>query len=315
MKMQENNKVVVLSGGVGGAKFLEGLTHVMPQKDIYVIVNTGDDKEFYGLYVSPDTDIILYTLSGEVNKQQGWGMQKDTYHTMKQLTRLGYEGWFLLGDKDLATHIHRTHLLKSGKSLSKITDILRNKFGLQLQIVPMSDQTIQTFIQTKNGLIHFEEYFVKHKAQNVVIDILYKGIDKAYPAPGIIDAILGARAIVIAPSNPLVSIGTILAVPGIRQALNETTAKTAAVSPIIRGKAIKGPAGKMMEELGMDVSPLGIARYYKDFLDIMIIDEQDKVQINDIEKLGIQTIAAQTIMKDLSAKKILAESVLKALLV
>ena len=304
--------IVVLAGGVGAARFLQGVVQLVPQQQLTVIANTGDDREFYGLHVSPDSDIVIYTLAGAVDETQGWGIRGDTFNTMQQLTSYGNENWFALGDRDLATHIHRTNLLRQGKTLSEVTDELRQHFGLQMRIIPMSDQTIQTHIQTPAGLIHFEEYFVKRRSADEVQDVVFVGAKEAKAAPGVIDAIKTAEAILIAPSNPIVSIGSILAVPGIHDALHEASGMIVAVSPIVGGSPIKGPADKLMRGLGMQVSAVGVARCYRDFLDVMVIDEQDAHLAQEIEDLGIPTLATNTIMRDLDAKVELARRVLVA---
>ncbi len=304
--------IVVLAGGVGAARFLQGLVQGVPQQRITVIVNTGDDRDFYGLHVSPDLDIVMYTLAGVVDEKNGWGIRDDTYHTMQQLTRYGNEDWFLLGDRDLATHIHRTNLLRQGKPLSEVSENLRKNLGLELRILPMSDQPIATHIQTPVGLMHFQEYMVKRHCADEVQDVVFVGASAAQPAPGVLDAIKDAEAILIAPSNPIVSIGSILAVPGIHDMLHEASGMVVAVSPIIGGAPIKGPADKLMRGLGMDVSAIGVARCYRDFLDVMVIDEQDVHLVSEIEDLGIPTVATNTIMRDDVAKATLAKSVLQA---
>jgi len=304
--------IVVLAGGVGAARFLQGIVRVVPQHELTVIANTGDDREFYGLHVSPDIDIVMYTLAGIVDEAQGWGIQGDTTYTMQQLTRYGNEDWFLLGDRDLATHIHRTNLLRQGQSLSEVTKGFCQHLDLQLRILPMSDQRIETHIQTPAGLIHFEEYLVKHRSEAEVQDVVFVGAQDAKPSPGVIDAIKGADAILIAPSNPIVSIGSILAVPGIHDALHEASGMIVAVSPIVGGMPIKGPADKLMRGMGVDVSAVGVARYYRDFLDVMIIDEQDAHLAEAIEDLGIPGVVTNTIMHDLDAKTSLAIETLKA---
>jgi LPPG:FO 2-phospho-L-lactate transferase len=304
--------IVVLAGGVGAARFLQGLVQIVPQEQITVIANTGDDHDFYGLHVSPDIDIIMYTLAGIVDEHNGWGIRHDTYNTMQQLTSYGYEDWFLLGDRDLATHIHRTNLLRQGKTLSEVTDILRRHFGLKLCILPMSDQLIATHIQTPVGLLHFEEFFVKRRSADEVQDVIFVGAHKAKPAPGVLDALKQAKAILIAPSNPIVSIGTILSVPGIQDALHQTSSEVVAVSPIVGGAPIKGPADKLMRGMGHEVSAAGIARCYRDFLDTMVIDTQDAHLVKQIEAMGIATVATNTIMRDDAAKANLARTVLHA---
>jgi LPPG:FO 2-phospho-L-lactate transferase len=304
--------IVVLAGGVGAARFLEGLVQVVPQERLTVIVNTGDDRDFYGLHVSPDLDIVMYSLAGIVDEAHGWGIRNDTYNTMQQLTRYGNEDWFMLGDRDLATHIHRTSMLRQGKTLSEVTDELRRQFGLNIRILPMSDQPVATHIQTPIGLLHFQEYMVKRRCADEVLDVAFVGVNESQPAPGVLDAIKDAEAILIAPSNPIVSIGSILAVPGIHDMLHETSGMVVAVSPIVGGAPIKGPADKLMRGLGMEVSAVGVARCYRDFLDVLVIDEQDAHLLSRIEDLGIPTVATNTIMRDSAAKAALARKVLEA---
>jgi LPPG:FO 2-phospho-L-lactate transferase len=304
--------IVVLAGGVGAARFLQGLVQVVPQERLTVIVNTGDDRDFYGLHVSPDLDIVMYTLAGVVDETHGWGIQNDTYNTMQQLTRYGNEDWFMLGDRDLATHIHRTKLLHEGKTLSKVTEELRGLLGLSIRILPMTDQAVATHIQTPIGLLHFQEYMVKRRCTDEVLDVVFVGANESQPAPGVLDAIKEAEAILIAPSNPIVSIGSILAVPGIHDALHEASGTVVAVSPIVGGAPIKGPADKLMHGLGMEVSAVGVARCYRDFLDVMVIDEQDAHLLSKIEDLGIPAVATNTIMRDGAAKAALAHKVLEA---
>ena len=302
--------IVVLAGGVGAARFLQGLVQVVPQERLTAIVNTGDDRDFYGLHVSPDLDIVMYTLAGIVDESHGWGIHNDTYNTMQQLTHYGNEDWFLLGDRDLATHIHRTYLLRQGKTLSEVTDNLRMQFDLQMRVLPMSDAPIATHILTPVGLLHFQEYMVKRRCADQVLDVTFIGASAARPAPTVLDAIKDAEAILIAPSNPIVSIGSILAVPGIHDTLHEASGMVVAVSPIVGGAPIKGPADKLMRGLGIDVSAVGVARCYRDFLDVMVIDEQDAHLLSEIEDLGIPALATNTIMRDNAAKAVLARTVL-----
>jgi LPPG:FO 2-phospho-L-lactate transferase len=304
--------IVVLAGGVGAARFLQGLVQVVPQNRLTVIVNTGDDREFYGLHISPDIDIVTYTLAGLVDEKHGWGIRDDTYNTMQQLTAYGNEDWFLLGDRDLATHIHRTNLLRQGKTLCEVTENLRLHFGLSIRILPMTDQPVATHIQTPVGLLHFQEYMVKRHCSDEVQDVLFVGASEARPAPGVLDAIKEAEAILIAPSNPIVSIGSILSVPGIHDALHEASGMVVAISPIVGGAPIKGPADKLMSGLGIEVSPTGVVRCYRDFLDVMVIDKQDAHLVNQIEDLGIPAVATDTIMRDSATKAALARNVLEA---
>ncbi len=304
--------IVVLAGGVGAARFLQGLVQVVPQEEITVIVNTGDDRDFYGLRVSPDSDIVTYTLAGIVDETHGWGIRNDTYNTMPQLTQYGNEDWFMLGDRDLATHIHRTSLLRQGKTLSEVADNIRTHLGVSVRILPMSDAPIATHVKTPAGLLHFQEYMVQRHTTDEVQDVVFVGAKEAKPAPGVLDALKTADAILIAPSNPIVSIGSILSVPGIHDVLHEVSGMVVAVSPIIAGAPIKGPADKLMSGLHMDVSAVGVARSYRDFLDVMVIDEQDRNLESAIEDLGIPVVVTDTIMRDSATKKALAQTVLQA---
>lgn len=304
--------IVVLAGGVGAARFLQGLVQVVPQSRITVIGNTGDDRDFYGLHVSPDLDIVTYTLAGVVDETHGWGIRNDTYNTMSQLTRYGNEDWFMLGDRDLATHIHRTNLLRQGKTLSEVTDNLCRQFGLGIHLLPMSNQPVATHVRTPAGLLHFQEYMVQRRCADEVQDVLFVGANEAQPTPGVLDVIKEAEAILLAPSNPIVSIGSILSVPGIHDTLHEVSGMVIAVSPIIGDAPIKGPADKLMRGLKMEVSAVGVTRCYRDFLDVMVIDQQDAHLAPAIEDLGIPTITTNTIMKDDATKAALARTVLTA---
>ncbi|GHO42556.1 2-phospho-L-lactate transferase [Ktedonospora formicarum] len=304
--------IVVLAGGVGAARFLQGVVQVVPPEEITIIANTGDDREFYGLHVSPDVDIVMYTLAGIVDEQQGWGIRNDTGHTMQRLIDLGHEDWFKLGDQDLATHIHRTMLLHQGQSLSTITEGLRQRMGIKPHIIPMSDNPVATHIQTPTGLIHFEEYFAKNHCSDEVLGVEFIGAHEAKPAPGVIDAIKQADAVLVAPSNPIVSIGTILSVPGIHDALHETSGMVVAVSPLVGGAPIKGPADKLMRALHMEASAVGITRHYRDFLDVMVIDQQDAHLAEQVEDLGIPCVVTDTIMRDMEHKTALARTVIRA---
>jgi LPPG:FO 2-phospho-L-lactate transferase len=303
--------VVVLAGGVGAARFLEGVVLAVDPARVTVVVNTGDDTELYGLSIAPDTDTVLYTLSGLVEPSQGWGVRDDTYHALEMFERLGRERWFLLGDRDLAIHVHRTELLRQGLSQSQVTDDLRRRLGLAVYLLPMSDQPVRTTIRTPDGWLPFQEYFVRRRAQDDVLEIRYDGIESAQPAPGLLDAINQASAILISPSNPLVSVGTILALPGIRDALRATDATVVGVSPIVGGATIKGPADRMMRGLGMEVSAIGVARAYRDFLDVLVIDQQDAELAPGVEAEGVRAVVADTIMRDLDVKRALAKLTLE----
>lgn len=287
---------VVLAGGVGAARFLTGLIEVVDPVDITVVANTGDDKEFFGLHVSPDIDINLYTLSGHVNQDTGWGISGDTFHALEMLQRYGHDTWFALGDKDLATHIHRTWRLRQGYTLSQVTQELARYFGLQLNLLPMTDDPVGTYIRTPDGELHFQEYLVQRGAQDEVLGVTFRGIDQARPAPGVLDAIRSAEAILIPPSNPVVSVGTILAVPGIRHAIESSNLPVVGVSPIIGGKTVKGPADRLLRALGFEVSAYGVARYYRGLLRGMIIDQQDVDLLGSLEALGITVAVTDTML-------------------
>jgi LPPG:FO 2-phospho-L-lactate transferase len=307
-------KITALAGGVGAARFLEGLIQVVPQKDITVISNIGDDEEFFGLHVSPDIDIVIYTLAGAIDPEKGWGLQGETFHALEALRLFGYDTWFGLGDGDLATHAHRTKMLGDGATLSGATASIVAAFGLKLRLLPVSDDRVRTRLETDAGDLAFQEYFVKHRTEPEVRAVRFDGADEARPAPGVIDAILTADMVAIAPSNPVVSLGPILAVPGVREALRETPAKVVAVSPIIGGKTIKGPADRMMASLGITPTAVGVAETYRDFLDVLVIDEEDRALAPAVEATGVRAVIAQTIMRGPAEKRALAEVVLKAAL-
>jgi len=305
--------VVALAGGVGAARFLEGLVQVVPPEELTVIVNTGDDMaNFMGLYISPDVDIVTYTLAGIVDQEKGWGIEGDTFHALQALQKLGFDTWFSLGDQDLGTHLARTAMLQQGWSLSKATQAISELLGVRCRIIPMTEQWVPTRIVTDVGLIHFEEYLVKRKAQDAVEDVLFDGIDRTVPSPGVIDALEQAETIVVCPSNPIVSIGPILAVPGIKPGIMKADAVKVAVSPIVGGKPVKGPADKLMEGKGIEMSAVGVAQIYEEFLDIMVIDKEDQHLTPRIEELGMRVVIEQTLMTSLARKKKLAQTVLAA---
>jgi LPPG:FO 2-phospho-L-lactate transferase len=302
--------ITALAGGVGAARFLQGLIRLVPEEKLTVIVNTGDDIELYGLHISPDLDIVMYTLAGIVNEEKGWGIRDDTFHCLKMLRDYGHETWFKLGDKDLATHIHRTYLLKSGLKLSQVTSRLCQALELRVKILPMTDEKLQTMITTDKERMHFQEYLVKRGAQDKVLNVELEGAERAPPAPGVLSSILNSEAVIVASSNPIVSIGTILSLEGVRDVLKETKAQVIAISPIVGGAPIKGPADKLMQGLGLEVSAYGVATLYKDFLDTFIIDLIDKTQKSRIETLGLHVVVTNTVMKSLRDKVQLAEVVL-----
>jgi LPPG:FO 2-phospho-L-lactate transferase len=295
---------------VGAARFLTGLTQLLKEEDLSVIVNTGDDIELFGLHISPDIDIVTYTLAGIVDEAKGWGIRDDTFHCLSMLKTYGADTWFNLGDQDLATHIYRTNRLKQGAALSQITCEVSRSLGLKLQILPMSNDKFETQVTTPKGSMHFEEYFVKTHCRDEVLAVEFVGAASAKPAPHVLDAVLDAERIVVCPSNPIVSIGTILSVAGIRDALRRTNARVVAVSPIVAGAPIKGPADKMLRGLGLEVSAYGVAKLYADFLNAIVIDNRDAAEKKRIETLGLSVAVTNTVMKTLGDKVSLAETAL-----
>jgi LPPG:FO 2-phospho-L-lactate transferase len=305
--------ITVFAGGVGASRFLEGLVQVEPPAGITVISNTGDDVDMFGLRVSPDTDIVIYALAGAVNPATGWGLTGDTFAVMEQLQRFGYERWFNLGDRDLAMAIHRTRLLHEGVPMHTIVAGLVRDWGLELTILPMSNERIETRIAGPDGELAFQDYMVRLHTEVDVRSITFAGAEQARPAPGVIEAIRDAELVVLAPSNPLVSIGPILAVDGIGDVLRTTKAKRAAISPIIAGQVVKGPAAKMMETLGHEVSALGVARIYKGLIDLFVIDSQDAALAPAVEALGMRCLVTDTMMTSAERKAELAADVVAAL--
>jgi len=301
--------ITALAGGVGAAKLLRGLSKVVSE-DLTIIVNTGDDITLHGLHISPDIDIITYTLAGIVDPEKGWGIKGDTFNCLDVLKKLGCEGWFNLGDRDLATHIHRTHLLKQGLKLSEVTSKIASSLGVTAQIIPMTDDRFQTKIKTDIGTIHFQEYLVKRGCSDKVLGVVFEGAEEAKPAPKVLESILEARAVIICPSNPIVSIGTILSVKGVREALQRTEATILGVSPIIGGAPVKGPADKIMSALGVEVSAYGVAQLYKDFIDILLIDLVDSALKEKIESLGIKAVTYNILMKTYDDEITLAKHIL-----
>ena len=278
----------------------------MPREDITIIANTGDDIELFGLRICPDIDTVTYTLAGVINQDTGWGLKGDTFECLQWLVRYGETPWFNLGDRDFATHIVRTNQLRSGRSLSEVTDEIRRRLGVQSRILPMSDAYTPTRVVTDEGEMHFQEYFVGRKCEPRVRAVFFDNIDSARPAPGVVSAILDADAVIICPSNPIISIGPILAVPGIREAVGDTPATVAAITPIIGGKALKGPAADMLRDLGHQVSARGVAELYNDLLDVFVLDERDADAAREIQAPGMQVQNVDTIMQTLDDKQRLA---------
>jgi LPPG:FO 2-phospho-L-lactate transferase len=304
--------ITALAGGVGAARFLTGLTKLIPQEELSVIANTGDDIEMFGLHISPDIDIVAYTLAGIVDEEKGWGIKGDTFQCLDMLKKHGHDTWFNLGDKDLATHIYRTDRLSQGFSLAQITSEISRSLGLKVKILPMTNDKFETHITTSEGTMHFEEYFVRRQFRDEVLGVEFVGAETAKPAPGVAEAILEAELIVVCPSNPIVSIGTILGVKGVRDALLRTNARVVGVSPIVGGAPIKGPADKLLRGLGLEVSAFSVAELYSDFLDAFVIDSVDAALKSRIAQLGVDVKVTSTVMKSLEDKVALAKVVLNA---
>ncbi len=303
--------VVALTGGVGGAKLALGLSRIMPPEDLRFIVNTGDDFEYLGLNICPDLDTLLYTLSGLSDESRGWGRRDETWNFMSALAALGGDAWFQLGDADLAVHVQRSHRLRLGQSKSEITAWLAQQLGLRCQVLPMSDQPVRTRLRGSDGWLDFQDYFVRQRCEPVIDAIEYVGADIAQPAPGVIDSITSKHCalILLCPSNPWLSIDPILAVPGIRAALRASTAPVVAVSPVINGKAVKGPTVKLMRELGLRPVAGTVATHYADFLDLFLVDPAD---VDELSPPPCRIEPAQILMRDLADRERLARTVLSA---
>jgi len=310
MPLKPKLKITALAGGVGASKLLLGLYEVMDPADLTIIVNTGDDIVLHGLKISPDLDIVTYTLAGVVDPKKGWGVRTETFHALEHLATFGRPNWFNLGDRDLATHIHRTALLAEGKTLSQAANSIRKALGVKSRILPMSDDPIPTMIESNEGELHFQEYLVKRRTEPIVKGIRFAGVESAQPAPGVLEAIRESDRILICPSNPLISIGPILAVPKIRNELRARKEKVVAVCPIVGGKSLKGPSDKMLSQLGHKPSALGVAKLYTDFTGTFVIDPADKSQAPAITALGMRVAILPTVMKTLAQKRKLARTLL-----
>jgi LPPG:FO 2-phospho-L-lactate transferase len=301
----------VLAGGTGAAKFLRGLVQVVPQDDIHVIVNVGDDTDIWGLHVSPDIDSILYGLSGKLDTQRGWGLRDETFRCLEEMQRYGMPDWFRLGDRDLATHITRTELLRSGLTLTEVTSKMARTLGVKASVLPATDDVVRTKIETANGVLDFQEFFVREHWQPDVRSVMYAGAAEAHASAAVVESIRESRLVIVAPSNPITSIGPILAVHDIRDALRCTRAEVVAISPLIGPRAFSGPAAKLLETCGYEVSPSGVARCYHDFLDNIVIDVQDAAQATSIryETIGVQI--TDILMSDDEAARRLANFVVE----
>ncbi|MBZ5701348.1 MAG: 2-phospho-L-lactate transferase [Acidobacteriia bacterium] len=303
-------KLAALAGGVGASKLLLGLYAECDPARLDVIVNTGDDIVLHGLRISPDLDIVTYTLAGIVDDAKGWGLPGETFHALERLRAYGREAWFNLGDRDLATHLHRTALLAEGKTLAEAAEAIRRALGVKSRILPMSNQPVPTIIDTNEGPLHFQEYLVKRRAEPVVRGIRFENVETAVPAPGVLEAIREAQRIIICPSNPLISIGPILAVRGVREALQARKKDVVAVCPIVGGKSLKGPSDRMLGQLGYEVSARGVARLYADFTGTLVVDPADRAQATSIRSLGMDVAVIPTVMRTPAQKRKLARALL-----
>jgi LPPG:FO 2-phospho-L-lactate transferase len=305
--------ITVLTGGTGGAKFIDGLRQIVRPEELTIIVNTGDDLLWWGLYVSPDIDSIVYMLAGKLSQERGWGVKGDTFFCLNAMGQMGQPIWFHAGDRDLATHIYRSKLLADGQTLSEATSEIAAKLGVKTRILPMTNSRVETRVLTPNvGELSFEEYFVQRWYQDPVESVRFAGASDAEPTPGVIEAIRSADLVLLAPSNPVTSIAPILAVPGIREALRESRARSVAVSPIVGGAAVTGPAGTLMAAQGFAVSIAGVADYYHDFLDLLVVDSKDARAAEELRNTGMRVHCTPTIMRKSEDRIALAKSVLEA---
>lgn len=305
--------ILTLAGGIGGSKLLQGLTQVMDPAELTAIVNTGDDLILHGLTICPDVDTVTYTLAGVADQERGWGIEGDTFNALDGLSRYGRERWFHLGDRDLATHLHRSALLKDGLTLTEVTDLIRRAFAVRARILPMSNERVSTIVLTDDGPQPFQSYLVRDSARHAVRGVIFEGIGRSQHAPGVLEAIEAADGIIVCPSNPIISVGPVLAVPGIREALRTTKASIVAISPVVGGRSLKGPTDRFLAGLGHEVSALSVARLYHDFLDLFVIDRLDIDLLPAIEALPLTVSATETIMNNLEQKTALAKEVLACL--
>ncbi len=306
------NKVLAFSGGVGGAKLALGLSHLLTPEQLTIVVNTADDFEHLGLSISPDIDTLIYTLAGLNDQQQGWGLANESWQVMAALEQRGSETWFRLGDRDIATHLERSQRLASGQTLAEVTAALADQLGVKHPILPMSDDPVRTRLLTAEGELAFQQYFVREQCQPVIDRFYFSGLDQARPQADFLRLLQSEPldAIIICPSNPFLSVEPIISLQGVRQAMRDNPAPVVAISPIVAGLAIKGPAAKMMQELSMPATALAVAEYYGDLLDGFVIDESDRALLEPIKALGIDVAVCPTVMKNLQDRIDLAASVL-----
>jgi LPPG:FO 2-phospho-L-lactate transferase len=309
--------LAALAGGVGAARFLRGLVQVVPPDDITVIVNTGDDDWFHGLLVCPDLDTVTYTLAGVENPDTGWGLAGETFAAIDALERYALPTWFRLGDRDLATHLYRSDRLRAGASLSTIAGEIAAAWDVRSRLLPMSDDPVSTRIEVRAGggsvsELHMQEWFVRERAEPPVVAVRFDGVERAAAAPGVLEALEQADTIIVCPSNPVISIGPILAVPGVRDTLRRRRDRVVGVSPIIAGAPVKGPADRLMGPLGMEVSCVGVARAYRDFCSALVIDGGDTARAPEVEALGVHAVVTDTLMRDARVAAALARNTLDA---
>lgn len=305
--------ILALSGGVGGAKLVRGLASAGPADQLAVVVNTADDFEHLGLYIAPDVDTVTYTLAGLASKERGWGLAGETWQALEMLERYGAETWFQLGDRDLATHILRTHALRQGQTLSDVTADFCRRLDLPADVIPMTDDRVTTFVQTPAGWLHFQEYFVRERCGPAVLDVQFRGLEKATPSSPFRQALDAADAIILTPSNPVVSLGPIIKLPGVEEKLRRSRAVRVAVTPLIGGQAVKGPTVPLMEAMGLSPTAAGVARHYAPFLDAFVLDQRDEALRPEIEALGLKVHVTNTWMRTEADKVRLAEEVLALL--
>lgn len=318
--------VAVLAGGVGAAKMLQGMVRAVPAEEVTAIVNVGDDMDLHGLHISPDIDTVTYTVAGAIEPERGWGLAGETWHAMEALERYGGASWFSLGDKDLATHLYRTQRLTEGATLSEVTTEIADAWGLGMRLLPVTDDRLRTMITLVGGRstnsngaggfegpveVTFQDYFVKRRHAVPVAAVRSDGEGTARPAPGVLETLADARQVVIAPSNPIVSIGPVLAVAGIRNAVEARRKDVVAISPIVKGKALKGPADRLLEELGHEPSVVGVARLYAPLAEVLVIDEADREHRAAVEAEGMDCLVTDTIMSDATRAAALCRSALE----
>jgi LPPG:FO 2-phospho-L-lactate transferase len=303
-------KVTALAGGTGAAKLLRGLVRVVDPGDVTIIGNTGDDAQVWGLHVSPDLDTVMYALAGRLDVTRGWGLADESFHCLDAMGGLGGDTWFNLGDRDLATHLVRTQALRAGRTLSEVTAELCRRLGVGARVLPMSDDPVRTRIETPDGWLDFQEYFVREKAQPAVRSVAYAGAERARPAPGVIDAIRDADLVLVCPSNPVTSVGPILAVPDVTDALRASR-KVVGVSPIVGAAPVSGPAGTLMRARGLEVSAAGVATAYAPWLHVLVVDTSDPDAAAAVTRRGVRPVAATTLMTDRATEIALARTVIE----